>query len=142
MTDVAVDIQKYMNDKNDGWWADMKMAVDGAGNNLFAHNMPPVPDFAVSVIHYEGGSSDETFANPLHTRHPRVQVMIRHSLDNIAMDRANDVLKYLVQVKDQVINGTTYARIKNVGEPFELGPDSNNRARAVVNFEVSYYDTV
>lgn len=142
MTDVAMDIAKHINAKNDGWWVELKMASEGPGNNLYVHDLPPSPDFAASVIPYEGGASDETFTNPLHTRHPRVQVTIRHPLSHTALERAGDILKYLVQVKDQTINGTDYQRIKNVGEPFEIGPDSSNRQRAVVNFEVSYYDTV
>jgi hypothetical protein len=43
-------------------------------------------------------------------------------------------------VKDQEINGTKYQRIKVVGEPNELGPDSSGRQRVTINFEASFED--
>lgn len=137
--DPAMDIAIYLNTEFD----ELKMVSDSATqNNLFVQNMPPDPDFAVSVIGYEGGPADETFSNPLHTRHPRVQVMVRHPDSYDAMQLAGRILRYLTQVKDQSLNGTVYGRIKNVGEAFEIGPDSSNRERAVVNFAVSFYDSV
>lgn len=143
MSDPAMDIAKYINALTGTWFPELKMVVDSAtANNLFVHDMPNDPDFAVSVMRYEGKAPTETFGNPLHTRNPRIQVQVRHFESNVALDRAGDILRELVKIKDQTINGTRYQRVTAVGEPAEIGPDSKNRERATVNFQVSYYDTV
>ena len=144
MTDPAMDIAKYLSANSGGWWDGLQLTSESSPetSNLFVHDLPNSPDFAIVVHRYEGRPPDETFGNPLLVRNPRIQVMVRHKQSNIALDRAEEVLRYLVQVKDQVLNGTKYQRIKAVGEPFEIGPDPTNRQRAVANFEASFYDSV
>jgi len=139
MTDPDYDIAKFLIDPN---ITGVDLPSTGGAKNLFVSEMPPDPDFAVSVIRYSGSPPTETFGNPLLIRHPRVQVMVRHTTSKDALTVAGDIVKLLCQVKDQVVNGTTYQRIKSQGEPFEIGPDSRNRQRASVNFTVDYYDSV
>lgn len=141
MSDPAFDIVKYLSAKEDGWWVELKMASESSSSQstIFVHSMPDAPDFAVAAMRYEGRGADETFSNPLHTRHPRVQVMVRHPSSKASLERADEIFVYLNAVKDQVINGTKYQRIKGQGEASELGPDPQGRQRAVINFEVSYY---
>jgi hypothetical protein len=143
MTDPAIDIAKFLNSKSGGWWDELKMRSDvtvPGTNNLFYHDLPDKPDFAVAVLNYEGQPPVETFGNPLLVRRPRVQVTVRHESSAVALERARDILRVLVRTKDFVINGTTYQRITAVGEPNEVGPDSKTRERVTVNFQVAYYD--
>ena len=144
MTDAARDIAKHLSARTDSWFGELQLASESTPETatLFIHDMPDFPDFAVAVFRYEGRPPDETFANPLQVRNPRVQVMVRHKKSNIALDRAEDIFRYLSQIKDEMVNGTKYQRIKPVGEPFELGPDTKSRQRAVANFETSFYDSV
>lgn len=143
MTDPAMDIAKFLNAKEDGWFAELKMAAESNNNGtIFVNDLPDNPEFAVSISRYEGRGPDETFSNPVQVRNPRIQITIRHARSNIALDRASDIMKFLSTVKDKVLNGTKYQRIRAVGEPFELGPDSKNRQRAIVNLEVSFYDSI
>lgn len=142
MTDVCKDVQVYMA-ANLSWVTLAADAPDGQGN-IFAHKMAPIPDFAVSIQVYSGRfqQSNETFTLPLAIRNPRLQVMVR-DFDNVeALAKCEEVLRLLAVVKDQTINGTYYLRIKSVGEPFELGPDAENRQRAVINFEASFTDAL
>lgn len=143
MTDVAVDIARFIN-KADEEFPELTMSSDNPGvqGNLFYHKMPPLPDFAVSVQKYEGAEPDETFRNPFHERHPRIQILVRHADSLFALNYAEKIMKFLGVVKDQEIEGTKYSRIKSVGEPFEIGPDSSQRQQAVTNLEVSFYDSV
>lgn len=139
--DIAKDIAKYIN----GGFTELRMIGDAGGqNNLYYNSMPDGPDDAVAVLRYEGRQPDETFSNPLHTRHPRIQITVRRKAgkSSDALNFADDILRFLTVVKDQEIEGTKYQRITPQGEPFEIGPDPKNRERAMVNFEVSYYDTV
>lgn len=135
MTDPCKDIQGYLN-------GNFGLTQDPSGDgNLFAHKMPPSPDFAVCVQKYEGAAPTETFGNELAVRHPRIQIKVRDTVDIVALDKAEEIMKFLTRVKDQVINGTRYQRIRTVGEPFKIGPDSSEREQVTVNFEASFYDS-
>lgn len=142
MSDPVLDITKYLNEGT----GDLDWLVrysDGGGNaSLFMLDMPPSPDNAAAIYRYEGGPPKETFGNVVHTRNPRIQIVVRHKFSEEALKRADQIMLYLAPVKDQIINGTRYARIKPVGEPSEIGPDEQGRQRAVVNFAVSYYDSL
>jgi len=108
---------------------------------LYGLDLPPVPDRAVAVLRYEGRAPDETYGNPFAVRHPRLQVTVRDVDSNFCFDTADQIIKYM-SVKDEVINGTKYQRIKPVTEPTELGPDSSGRQRVTINFEVSFEDSL
>lgn len=144
--EVEMDIAKFINAMNDTpefpWLSGLKMASDGVGNNLYVNDMPPTPDYAFAIRPYPGTAPTETFRNPVAIRHPRIQIEVRDKKSNVVLARARDLIKILSVVKDQTINGTKYSRIRSIGEPIELGPDSSGRQRATVNFEASYYDTV
>lgn len=143
MVDVAMDLAKYLNaNGTDFAWIKM-YSTDGAVNaNTFVNDLPDTPDEAMGVYRYSGASPSETFSNPVHRRKPRVQFMIRHPKSNVALDRAEAIMKYLAQIKDQTINGTKYARVRPVGEPEEVGPDSSKRQRVTLNMEVEFYDSI
>lgn len=141
MVDVAMDLAKYLNENNvDFPWIKM-FSTDGAAEaNTFVNELPDGPDEALAILRYSGEPPVETFGNPFQVRRPRVQFMVRHQYSNIALDRAEDIMKYLSLIKDQTINGTVYERVSPVGEPAEIGPDSSNRQRASLNMKVSFYD--
>ncbi len=142
MSDPVLDIAKHLN----AGTGDLSWLVrfsDNAGTaTLFMLDMPSTPDTAAAIYRYEGGPPKETFGNVVHTRNPRIQIVVRDKFAEVALQKADQIMRYLAPIKDQVINGTTYARIKPVGEPSEIGPDSQGRQRAVVNFAVSYYDSL
>lgn len=141
MTDPAMDIAKYINANSDPDFSWVKMySTDPTNPTFFVNEFPDDPDEAGAINRYEGQPPTETFGNPFYVRNPRVQIMIRHGWSEVALNRATDIMKLLARVKDQELNGTKYARIKPVGEPFEVGPDTKNRQRASVNMEVSFYD--
>ena len=141
-TKVVVALTNYLN-AGEGDLAWLTTSVENPTNaTLYKLDMPPSPDSAAAILVYAGKEPDETFTNSLLVRHPRIQITVRDPKSNVALDRAEAILRYLVTVKDQMIGGVRFQRIKPVGEPFELGPDESKRQRAVVNFEVSYYDSI
>jgi hypothetical protein len=137
-----MDIAKYLNANESADLAWMKMSSDGPGNNLFAHEWPDTPTEAVRITNYEGKAPEETFGNPVWKRNPRVQITFRGTRIDVVLKRAEAVFKFLSGVKDQTINGTKYSRIKPVGEPFEIGPDTSDREQVTLNVEVSFHDSL
>ena len=144
MVDVAMDLAKYLNEQTDPKFAWIKMSsTDGPTNaTTFVNDLPDGPNEALGISRYAGRPPDETFENPMQVRNPRVQFLFRSMQSNTALQRGEDVMKFLARIKDQVINGTKYQRVRPVGEPAEIGPDSSNRQRVVLNMEVSFYDTI
>ena len=144
MVDVALDLARYLNAIEDSKFSWIKMySTDGAElANTFVNDLPDSPDEAMGILRYAGAAPSETFSNPLHVRRPRIQFMIRHPKSSVALQRAEDVMKEVAKIKDQVINGTKYAKVKIVGEPEEIGPDSSKRQRASLNIEVEFYDSI
>ena len=65
MTDPSMDIAKYINANESGWFSELKMSAETSGHgNLFAGDLPDSPEFAVAIIRYEGRGPTETFENP------------------------------------------------------------------------------
>lgn len=131
MSDWLMELAKHVNIQI-AW---MKMQSDGAGSNTYVNDMPPSPDNAVSFIRYGGAGADETFGNPLWKRNPRFQVTVRHPFSEVANSQsADDILPILSAIKDQTIGGINFFRVKPVSDVTELGPDSSNRQRSVINY--------
>jgi hypothetical protein len=133
------DIQKMINAQTSGSLGTWKMAADGAGNNLFVHDWPDVPDVAARIVQYEGGPPTEVFGKPLYLRHPRIQVTVRGPKSSTVLSYVEDIYTFLNGITDLIYEGTHYSKIKGVGEPFEIGPDNSDREQAVANFSVDYY---
>lgn len=142
MTDICEDLAGYLNASTDPnfAWLTRSSETPGTTGTLFTHSLPPIPDSVAVIQKYEGAAPTETFGNPFSIRHPRIQVLVRDPDSLQALNRAEQIMKFFGVIKDQVINGTEYSRVRAVGEPFEIGPDSSDREQAVVNFEVSFYD--
>lgn len=141
MTDPVNDFTTYLNAAT-GDLAWLVKSSDNAGTGtLYMYDMPPTPDKAVAVLRYEGRAPTETYGNPMAVRSPRLQVTVRDKISVNAFATADLIMKRM-NVKDTVINGTKYQRIKPVSEPTELGPDSSSRQRVTINFEVSYEDSL
>jgi hypothetical protein len=135
--DFALALAKHANAEY-SW---LQMYSDAAGNvNLYVNDWPSSPDDAVLFTPYGGGAPTETMGNPFVFRNPRLQVMIRDPESEDAFDRARELFKFLGQIKETVIGGINFSRVKPVGEPSDIGPDENQRQRVTVNFEVQYKD--
>ena len=141
MSDVAMALAKYLNAQTGPDFDWLTMFADGATNSLFVNDLPPTPDEAAALVPYEGQGPLESFGNPYMIRRPRVQVTVRHPYSEIALQRAEAIGKLLGRIKDTTIQTVEFQRVNLVGEPFEIGPDSKNRQRAIVNLSVRYYDS-
>lgn len=143
--DPAMDMVKYLKELAVGGdtrfdW--IKLASDDPNSpTAFVNDLPDTPDQAVGVFRYSGRPPDAVFGQPFSVRHPRVQFMIRDPDSEVGLDRLTQIMKVLGVIRDREINGTTYQSVVPQGEPEEVGPDSSDRQRATLNFEVSFYDS-
>lgn len=104
--------------------------------NLFVQDMPNDPDNAIAVYQYGGQSPRQTMGNPFVAEMPRVQVIVRNTMIDVAFADAYRVLTLLHAIKHQTLSGVLYRRVEAVSSPFELGPDEKGRQRVVCNYQV------
>lgn len=104
--------------------------------NLPAQQSPAVPDRAVVISEYPSGSPGETFGDPFKWERTRLQVLVRDKTFQPARDLAYKIMKFLGSVEEQDIGGVRYHKIKALGTPSSIGPDSSDRQRLTVNFDI------
>lgn len=112
-----------------------------ATSNLFIANLPTqtspaVPDRAVVLSEYPSGSPGETFGDPFKWEKTRLQVLVRDKSFLAARDLSYKIWRFLGAVEEQDIGGVRYHKIKALGTPSSIGPDSSDRQRLTVNFDI------
>jgi hypothetical protein len=135
MSNMPMDFAVYI-DAQIAWAIRPSTALAGQVGNLFVMDMPDAPDAAAATYQYGGQGPIQTMGNNKLIRRPRLQVVVRDKRVDVALDRSDEIWNLLVAVKEQTINGTYYHRVVAVTEPFEIGPDSNNRERVVCDYEI------
>lgn len=112
-----------------------------ATSNLFIGNLPsqttpPVPDLAVVLSEYPSGSPGETFGDAFKWEKTRLQVLVRNKNFAPARDLAYKIMKFLGSIEEQDLGGVRYHKIKALGTPSSIGPDTSDRQRLTVNFDI------
>ena len=109
-----------------------------AGSDLFASEMPGVPDACVAVYEYPGERPEHAFgANSApHQEKPRFQVVCRNAAGeyDLARSQAETIFQLLDKVTSTTLSGTVYHRIAALQSPFAMAPDENGRPRVACNF--------
>jgi len=129
--DVAVALDAQFD-----WALLPSSAVSPAVGNLFIQDLPDDPDGAIAVFQYGGSAPEETLGNPVLIEKPRTQIIVRDVDITVAFSRSYEIFFWLTALKQVSLNGVSYMRIRPIASPAELGPDSANRQRVVVNYEV------
>lgn len=134
---------EHVRDYLDAQFAELIKPSAGtpATSNLFIANLPSqqsttVPDRAVVLSEYPSGSPGETFGDAFKWERTRLQVLVRDKNFQPARDLAYKIMKFLGAVEEQDIGGVRYHKIKALGTPSSIGPDSSDRQRLTVNFDI------
>ncbi|CAB4176368.1 hypothetical protein UFOVP978_27 [uncultured Caudovirales phage] len=104
-----------------------------SGVNLFAVEMPPLPDSCVSLHEYSGVGPQDMFGTFSAYEDSRLQVRVRALDYPSAMDLAAVVNVPLYTIIDQVIGGHKYIRVRQMNTWSVTEIDA--RARVVVKCE-------
>lgn len=117
------------------------LAANGIGTlsvDLFLHVSPDKPDDLVTVAEYS--SDDPMFTQDQlaadHER-PRVQVSARSLRPEDGRLVAERAYQILMEIHNEVINGTRYFWCRPVDSPAMVGRDENGRFVSTVNFRIS-----
>lgn len=108
------------------------------GTNLFVGTLPSTPDTCVGLQEYPGTQPAYALGGGLQVlEFPRVQVMTRAKLYNVARDKADDVWRLLGAITGQTLSGVHHLRVQALSNPFELPPDDTNRKLFACNYVVT-----
>jgi len=108
------------------------------GTDLFLHVLPDKPDEAASLINYLGDEPDYVQdGRKVDTENPRVQLAVRSMRPEVCRLRAEKMYQSLMQIRNQVLDGTRYLWLRPVNSPSMAGRDENGRFLTTVNFRIS-----
>lgn len=118
------------------WLTRPEDAVDSLTGNLFEQNLPNEPDNAVGLYEYGGAAPRQTLGNKNPTENPRLQVLVRHTNVETALQWSKLIMHFLITINDQELSGVKYVKISAASGPGGLGTDSEDRHRYSTNFQV------
>lgn len=104
------------------------------GTNLFIGLEPAMPSTCVTLFDTYG--RNELTLDAQNYEYPAIQVRVRAALYDEAMSLAIQINNFLHGQHQQIINGTYYGLIENVGGPALLDFDNKNRVRVIMNFNL------
>lgn len=124
---ILTDVRAVLQAGNIGWRMYETQIPDGTP--------PTVPDDLIALYEYPGSPPEHVkgVRSPVQ-RKPRFQTVCRSKSATTARAKAEEVLGLLAGFSG-VQNGTGYASIRALGEPFPLDRDAAGRARYATNFE-------
>jgi hypothetical protein len=123
---------------------DLASIIQGAGiatlgTNMWLGFMPDNPTTSIALYQKSGYVPMQLQSTVYGIERPELHVVVRSdSYDNV-MSKANDVMKALHNLADQVINGHRYLHVRCLGSPTFLYADYSNKDPhqfAVVDFVV------
>lgn len=127
------EIGKYLEDNG----------IGTRGTDIFFSYEPDEPDTLIVINETGGTRPQHVFSSSAPAwENPRIQVVCRSTDFTIARNKADDIYKILVNVKNQTLaptssaSGALYFRIDAVQSPFSLPQDENKRRRVVCNYDV------
>lgn len=119
---------------------DMAKHLAGKGLGTLGTNigpeMPNLPDDFLAVREYAGRPPEHSKGAGPHVRRPRFQVTARSKNQKAAMLRAEAAYSALSGLSG-VVNGTAYAKVVALQDPFPVGRDDAGRERVVCNYEAT-----
>lgn len=114
------------------WVADSVTTADRIFRSRLA-NLPTDTNIAILNIVETGGLEPTTTHDGSTYRRPSAQCVARHRNSDTAKALAFAAYNSCFRVRNRSINGNQYLNIKPQQEPFEIDPDSVERARWAFN---------
>jgi hypothetical protein len=111
---------------------DLASIIQGAGiatlgTNMFLGFMPDEPPTAISLYQRSGYVPYQLQSTSYGIERPELHVVVRADTYDNAMTKANNVMKALHNLADQVINGHRYLHVRCLGSPTFLYADYSNK---------------
>lgn len=126
---AADDIIEYLQAQGEG-------TIGGSSQwSLHVSREPDKPGATVTI--YDTGGSPPDPDNDVYN--PRIQVRVRHKDYRTAIAKLKAIRDLLIDpVGGITANGTRYFALFALSDPESIGYDDKDRARVVLNFDISY----
>lgn len=105
--------------------------------DTWLHVSPDEPDEQMTIIEY-AGDEPEYIQNErrVDTENPRVQIAVRSGQPEVARLRAEQVYQSLMDIRNEVVDGTKILWCRPIDNPALVGRDESGRFLVTVNFSV------
>ena len=108
--------------------------------NLFIAKEPTTPNICVTIFDTGGGGGDLQLSKESGYFRTSIQIRVRDTDYRNAMDTAHEIVDFLHNTGNTVINGTRYTVIRCSTYPTILDWDKESRVRIITNFEIQKTD--